>query len=236
MITFRNYLLTESKASLLKKDKSKVYVKKKEEIGKFMVWIVDGDFIRSNIEEEFTNFACHYQFSFIPKNEIWLDKQSSADESNFYIDRLLYQIRLIEGGMPYDKSYDLAERKEADERHCSKGAVKGKGEEHIVKDIKKKLWKTISSVKVYIVSGEEVRDKCYMAFTEGGNSQVYKFIPKNEVWIDDEVAPKERDFVLLHELFERKQMKEHGLKYDQAHKKASAIEWKYRQNPKGLEK
>src|ERR1035437_7959796 len=111
MITYQNYLLLESnnKAALYKKYKDKIYIKKERQIGDFTVWIVDGDLIRDHVQEEFTNYSFHYRFSFIPKDEIWIDEQASSDESQFYIDRLLYQIKLIKNGMSYDKSYNLAD-------------------------------------------------------------------------------------------------------------------------------
>ena len=43
------------------------YIKKLDERGPLKIWLVDGEYIRGHIEEEFTNFAQHEQFPFIPK-------------------------------------------------------------------------------------------------------------------------------------------------------------------------
>lgn len=54
-----------------------------------------------------------------------------------------------------------------------------------------------------------------------------------EVWIDDDIAEKERGFVLLHELHERNRM-EAGLPYSQAHAESSHIESQCRHHPDEL--
>jgi hypothetical protein len=44
------------------------YLEKIDERGKLQVWIVDGSYIRGNIDEEFTNFGQHYGFPYVPEN------------------------------------------------------------------------------------------------------------------------------------------------------------------------
>jgi len=48
----------------------KPYLKRYTSISGFIVWIVDGKYIRENVDEEFTNCGAHYRFKFIPENEI----------------------------------------------------------------------------------------------------------------------------------------------------------------------
>jgi hypothetical protein len=104
-------------------------------------------------------------------------------------------------------------------------------------------------IDVWLVNGESVRDKYYIDFTEGGHDLVYHFIPRREVWIDDDLSPKERKFVLLHELHERNLMskalkkekhrvygKELSNIYAKAHHSSSEIEYFCRHHPKMLEK
>ena len=78
---------------------------------------------------------------------------------------------------------------------------------------------------------------------------VYNFIPKNEIWIDDDLYKKEIPFVLIHELHERWLMSK-GWKYDSgagtslmckkepksAHFSAEELEFKCRKNPKIVKK
>ena len=90
-------------------------------------------------------------------------------------------------------------------------------------------------IKVWIISGEAVRALFFLDFTEGGHGYVYSFIPKKEVWIDDDIEPDEIKFVLLHELHERNLMSK-GMKYDPAHKKSSEIEYYCRKHPEEVNK
>ena len=50
------------------------YIEKVDERGNLQVWIVDGAYIRSHIDEEFTNFGQHYRYQYIPINELWIDR------------------------------------------------------------------------------------------------------------------------------------------------------------------
>ena len=78
------------------------------------------------------------------------------------------------------------------------------------------------------------RDHYDIDFTEGGNDQAYDWVPKGEVWIDDDVEPNERSYIIFHELHERGLMLK-GEKYDQAHKETSKLEQFYRQHPGELQ-
>ena len=89
-------------------------------------------------------------------------------------------------------------------------------------------------VKVWVVDGELVRDVYDIDFTEGGHGRVYKFVPAGEVWLDDDLTPAEREFVLLHELHERALMGM-GWVYADAHRDSSRIERYFRRYPAGLD-
>jgi hypothetical protein len=117
--------------------------------------------------------------------------------------------------------------------------------------IHKKLLKKYSTdkLKIWIVDGEAVRTFLFIDFTEGGHGIVYSFIPKDEVWIDDDLSVQERKYVLLHELHERKLMiggwcydttseaeMKTGIIKKSAHKDSSEIESYCRKNPKELDK
>jgi hypothetical protein len=75
-----------------------------------------------------------------------------------------------------------------------------------------------------------VRDLYDIDFTEGGHDWVYKFVPKGEVWIDNDVKPEERSYIILHELHERNLMKK-GLSYNDAHADSSQLEYHVRHRP-----
>lgn len=90
-----------------------------------------------------------------------------------------------------------------------------------------KLLHRSGALRVYLVDSHAVR-KLYGDWTMGGHHRVYPdFIPKNEVWIAEEVFDPERKLCTLHELNEYKLMGG-GQDYDAAHDASTALEQRYR--------
>jgi hypothetical protein len=56
------------------------YLEKIDERGNLQVWIVEGSYIRSHIDEEFTNFGQHYRFPYIPKNEFGIEQETKKGQ------------------------------------------------------------------------------------------------------------------------------------------------------------
>ena len=186
----------------MKKAPAKPYLKKYSHISNFTIWIVDGNYIRCHLNEDFTNFGQHYRFKFIPKNEFWVDQEySSRKEIDYFIDHLLVEHRLMSEGKSYNYALEKADVVEQSERQKVE-LLRTFGRE-IIQKIHKKLLKQYSSheLKVWLVHGDLVRDFFSIDFTEGGHDLVYNFIPRDEVWIDDDTNPKELRFILLHELY-----------------------------------
>jgi hypothetical protein len=212
------------------------YLEKIGQRGDIAVWSVDGIYVRRNLDEEFTNFGQHYRFECIPENEFWIDRESILDEQQFYIDHLLMEYHLMKKGVPYVKALEFADRKERSERkkvdRISSDQLKGEVSPTIVH--LQVLAKTYD-VTIWLVNGRLVRDWFDIDFTEGGHDLVYKFVPKGEVWIDNDVEPEERSYILLHELHERNLMKK-GLSYNEAHADSSRLEYHVRHHPKELSK
>jgi hypothetical protein len=219
--------------------KKKPYIKKIKDISGFHVWYVNGFWIRRNLDEEFTNFGQHYQFDFIPKNELWIDQEQGKKETKYFIGTMLLMNQLHLLGHTRKQINKIATHTEIAERNKSKSILKLKSirnKEIVFKKIRKEFLKKYSkNIKVYLVRGDLIRSLFYTDFTQGGHDMVYKFVPKNEVWIDDDLFKKERVFVIIHELFERYHMAK-GMSYDKAHEMASALEYKCRKNPKIIEK
>lgn len=211
----------------------KPYLSKFCTIGKITVWIVDGEYVRDHLSEEFTNFAEHYRFRFIPTNEFWIDKEYDSGEEDFFIHHLLVEWRLARQGMEYDKALGYADRSERAERRKSRVAhlKRTRGNAALVKRIhKKRIAIYQNGLNVWLVRGELVRDFYFIDYTEGGHDKVYAFVPKDEIWIDDDLSPRERRFVLLHEVHERRLMAG-GWPYVRAHRSASKIEYACRHHP-----
>jgi hypothetical protein len=212
------------------------YLRKVGQRGNITIWVVDGTYVRTHIDEEFTNYAQHYAFTFIPQNEFWLDQEASEDEQQFFIDHLLVEYELMKKKVPYDDALEAADTKERSEREKA-GDIKKVKDGHGLADPSKvhlKLWKTLESgVKVWIVDGRLVRSVFDVDFTEGGHDHVYEFVPHDEVWIDNDLEEVERPYVLLHELHERNLMAK-GSPYSKAHEDSSRIEYYCRHHPDHL--
>lgn len=80
---------------------------------------------------------------------------------------------------------------------------------------------------IWIVDGVKVRRELYTEFIFGGNDQRYKFIPKDEIWIDNSISAEELEFTIIHEIFERNLMIQ-GLTYAKAHELATQEELRAR--------
>ena len=215
------------------------YIKKLCDISKFSIWLVDGEYIRKNICEDFVNYDHHYHLKFIPKNEFWISKEAVSDETKYYVDHLLVEHRLMASGMSHDEASRRADAFERRERMKSEIMQKLREprmhKEELLKKVRVKLLKSYSgTVKVWLVSGELVRDVFYLDFAGGGHDKVYHFIPENEVWIDDDIALKERRFIIVHELHERNLMSK-GMRYPAGHWSATEIEDFFRHHPKKLD-
>jgi hypothetical protein len=195
------------------------------------VWIVDGEYIRTYIDEEWTNFGQHYRFSFIPENEFWLDQEAVNDESHYYIEHLKVEWLMMRNGKSYSEAIVEADRVEKNIRRKD-GDIR-----QVIDPIRKivdpklfrtKLIKTLENgVKVWVVNGRLVRSVLNIDFTAGGHEFVYSWVPPMDVWIDNDIAWQERGLVILHELNERKLM-EQGWSYFKAHENSSALELRCR--------
>lgn len=188
--------------------------------GPLTVHEVDGSVVRRG-SPEFTNIGNHFDFPFIPAGEIWIDRESQPDEMPFFIQHALVEHRLRESGLSHDKALELADRAERAERARAMGRRRS---DMPVEHPKLRQIAKVGSIAVWLVDGKAIRDTLYTDFTEGGHGLVYGWIPKGEIWIDNDVQPGERGFVVIHELLEMRLMAR-GLPYAKAHALASKAEW-----------
>jgi hypothetical protein len=210
-----------------------------EKIGRrdgITVWAVDGAYIRTNSDIEFTNYGQHYTFPYIPEDEFWIDREGKRDETEFFVLHMSIEHRLMGAGVPYDEALDSADAAERMERRRSGdiGRLTQGGNLPDARKVRLHLWKKLAGgVSVWIIDGRLVRSVFDVDFTEGGHEHVYEFIPENDVWIDNDLQQAERGYVLLHELHERNLMAA-GWEYDRAHEESSALELRCRRNPEEL--
>jgi hypothetical protein len=88
----------------------------------------------------------------------------------------------------------------------------------------------VEGMDVYLVDGDLVKVQKYADFVEGGNSYVYKWIPRKprpQLWIDDNIRRHDLCFVLLHEARESLEMRR-GLSYSAGHRIANLVEMEFR--------
>lgn len=212
------------------------YLKRIEQRGPVSVWLVDGSYVRKNIDEEFSNFAHHFSCPKIPENEVWLDQEAVPDERRFFLEHACTERELLEKGTNDDTAREQTNQTEREMR-LKAGDVRklGQGKKPIKAAlVHSRLWKALGNgVKVWFVKGRLVRSTYDVEFTEGGHDYVYEFVPQNEVWIDDDIHEEERGVVLFHELHERNLMAK-GMDYDTAHEDSSRLEKRFRNHPEEL--
>lgn len=203
-----------------------------EQRGAVSVWLVDGSLVRKTLDIEFTNYGQHYRFPFIPENEVWIDQEATPDELPFFITHLLVERRLMKSGVPEDRALAIANDIEHEERLRYGDLPIGRPlSPEALEAIKIRPLATLpSGVVVWLVDGRKIRSGIYPNFTEGGNDLVYAFIPQNEIWLDNDLTPKDIGFTLLHEWLERKMMSK-GKNYAAAHRTASGFEEDFRAKP-----
>ncbi|MBI2120586.1 MAG: hypothetical protein HYT94_03110 [Parcubacteria group bacterium] len=204
------------------------------------VWLVDGEKIRKDIDENFVQYDHHARFRFIPADEIWIDQETNKDERKYFLENISWERKFMKEGMTLEEAVEKADKLEARERRESLRVKNILTAHHMRKKALEKIRKeklceySSDTVQVYLVYGEFVRDFYLVEYAEGGHDLVYSFIPRGEIWIEEVLHPSEQKFIILHELHERFLMSQ-GKDYPHAHKGATIIEDHFRENPEGLE-
>jgi hypothetical protein len=85
----------------------------------------------------------------------------------------------------------------------------------------------IGDLQVWVVDGSYIRGHTDEEFTNFGQHHRYPYIPKNELWIDQEAQQDERPFFIEHLLVEHDLMSR-GMSYDEAIVRADRAERKER--------
>jgi len=74
------------------------------------IYYIDGGFLRSNIDIDFTVGGHHYVYPFIPRNEVWIDSAYSdrKKETEFFLAHELLEIKRMKEGKNYVQAHKLA--------------------------------------------------------------------------------------------------------------------------------
>ena len=171
-----------------------IYIKKIKSTNNYDVWLVDGSYIRKNINENFVEYDHHLNHSFVPKDELWIDNETNTDEWKFFMDHMFTEIELtqkkgkdIENKKDITEKADILEKKEREAELKKKRLYKLKNNpEKLLNKIKRKFLEKYSNdnIKIWLVDGRMVRDFFFVEYAEGGHDKVYGFIPENEILIN----------------------------------------------------
>ncbi len=205
----------------------------------YRVFKVNEFAIRSSAKkyQEFTNYAISYDFpDLVPKDEVWVSEENDDEELIFIIINAIRQLRLIELGENRDKAYEIGLELEKTLReqleflkYDPESWKTYRPKEVYIKPYKNIVTQNGEKIVVWIVDGDKVRNLYKTDFVEGGHGYVYPWVPKDEIWIDDDVKSAEWPFILHHEYVEYGLMKG-GMLYEPAHAIAAENEYKMRQS------
>ena len=178
------------------------------------IMLVDAYLIRNTLDTDFniihqgsSDWNTYSPKYYIPKNEIWVD-HCFADEIEF----LLASDRIIDSLQAESRAALITALRKI-------GFLRGESPPPFITQRE-----TRGPLTIGIVDGKIVRSYLDPEFVLGGHDLVYNYIPKNEVWVEGKMDPREIPFVLEHELEERKRMDTEGLTYDIAHESALVAE------------
>lgn len=207
-----------------------LYVRRLEKRGGVEVWQVNGHWIRDRIDVEFTNGHHHYTRSYVPEDEIWIDRDApGTEEWRLWAERQRDERELMRAGTPYLAALRIAGRAEVQKRRLRGSVILPPTVSQLRAHVLLRPIDKVHGRTVWLVSGRRVRDLAYVDFTLGGHGYRYRFISRREIWIDDAARPSERGAILHHEAVEVAHMSA-GMPYAQAHALASHAEVQFRRH------
>ncbi len=140
------------------------YVKKIGQRRTISIWQVDGSYVRTHIDEEFTNYGQHFSYRYIPKEEFWLDQGIGEEEVKFFIKHLSVERRLMKRGADADTAPKKADQVEDKERKRAGDVRKLTRRGRVLPDpvqVHRRLWKKLENgVSIWIVKARLVWTSC----------------------------------------------------------------------------
>jgi hypothetical protein len=99
-----------------------IYIKKYGTIGNdITVWIIDGELARDLYKTDYVEGGHGYVYDWIPKDEIWIEKDLEEDEIPYVLHHEYVELKLMKDkDMDYDKAHDIAAKKEFEMRKGKK--------------------------------------------------------------------------------------------------------------------
>ena len=81
------------------------------------VWIVNGRFVRSVFDIDFTEGGHDHVYEFVPANEVWIDDAIVEKERGFVLLHELHERNRMEAGLPYSQAHAESSHIEFQCRH-----------------------------------------------------------------------------------------------------------------------
>jgi hypothetical protein len=170
----------------------------------------------------------------IPQGEIWLEQKSLDKEGIFFIANALARLKEKAKGSPSEQAYTSGIHVERLLREKLTGLKfrAGKPHKQVPPELYVEPYMTLSDVnfpiKVWLVDGNTVRCLYKTDYTEGGHGYVYRWVPRDEIWIEKDLDRPELPFIVSHEYIELRLMRDTGIDYDKAHEICSRMEFNLR--------
>jgi hypothetical protein len=192
----------------------------------FHAFLVDAEYVRQNISDEMAEYATHYSMKEVPPDEIWVADDVRRSEIQYWVRDALAEHRYCARG----KSCENADMEASSTEYSFRKHI------HDVGKIKTGLFKKIGPISIYWVNGEAVRSDYNSDWQDGGHGYTYKYIPKNEIWLDNHLKGIDAQAILFHEIHEMNRMRFQHWPYLKAHNESNKLEAEGRKNPKLLSK
>ena len=208
------------------------------------IWIVDGLTVRREIFDQFLYGGNDERYTFIPPDEIWIDNAISAEEFKYTLAHELNERNLMANkGIGYDVAHDSSLSLERvmrmedlkislnHEKNLPRVSpsdcdgikeISGLPDSITLHGIYRERIEILKGIEIWVVDGAAVRRSIYPDFGLSGNDLAYRFIPRNEIWIDGQVSVEETVFSINAEMAERNFLLK-GIPYNDSYQKALDI-------------
>lgn len=201
-----------------------------DQFGKVKVFRVNGEAVRNSSEagEEFGESGIHSFYpGVIPEDEVWIEDDVKPAEVGVLVAERLFELKCLSSGMSKDKAYERSLEEGKRQRQASKSAHKNPSaiNRPAPENVHVRLYGTLDDMEVWLVDGQEVRNRYKVDAMEGFHGYVYSWVPNNEIWIEDGLHATEIPYIILHEFVELNLMRDRRLSYEKAHDKAAKVEW-----------
>ena len=88
------------------------YVRIQQEINGITIYLVNGFWIRNSIDQDFCEGGNSFRYQYIPKNEVWIEADTSTEELPAIITHELTESKYMAAGEDYDSAHDKANEME----------------------------------------------------------------------------------------------------------------------------